>query len=81
MTGAARMTAEPANETARIVSSIKRIMKSRAMTYAQLARDIGLSEPSVKRILSRATLTVNRLEQICRALDGLPLAIELSAAL
>lgn len=63
------MAAEPANETARIVSSIKRIMKSRAMTYAQLARDIGLSEPSVKRILSRATLTVNRLEQICRALD------------
>jgi DNA-binding Xre family transcriptional regulator len=63
------MTVEPANETARIVSSLKRIMKSRAMTYAQLARDIGLSEPSVKRILSRQTLTLNRLAQICRALD------------
>jgi DNA-binding Xre family transcriptional regulator len=63
------MAAEPANETARIVSSLKRIMKSRAVTYAQLARDIHLSEPSVKRILSRATLTLHRLEQICRALD------------
>jgi DNA-binding Xre family transcriptional regulator len=63
------MAAEPASETARIVASLKRIMKSRAVTYAQLARDIDLSEPSVKRILSRATLTVDRLERICRALD------------
>jgi transcriptional regulator with XRE-family HTH domain len=63
------MAAEPTNETARIVSSLKRIMKSRSVTYAQLARDIHLSEPSIKRILSRATLTVHRLEQICRALD------------
>lgn len=60
---------EASNETARIVSSLKRVMKARAVTYAQLARDIRLSEPSVKRILSRGTLTVQRLDQICRALD------------
>ena len=61
-------TASP-NETTRIVSSLKRVMKARGVTYAQLAKDIGLSEPSIKRILSRATLTVSRLEQICVALD------------
>jgi transcriptional regulator with XRE-family HTH domain len=63
------MKTASANETTRIVSSLKRVMKARAVTYAQLARDIGLSEPSIKRILSRATLTVHRLEQICVALD------------
>jgi len=41
-------------------------MNSRAVTYAQLAHSIRLSEPSVKRILSRGALTVHRLEQICR---------------
>jgi DNA-binding Xre family transcriptional regulator len=63
------MAAETASETARIVAGLKRIMKSRAVTYAQLARDIRLSEASVKRILSRATMSLQRLEQICRALD------------
>src|SRR4051812_11354387 len=63
------MAAQSTNETIRIVSSLKRIMKSRSVTYAQLARQIRLSEPSVKRILSRATLTLHRLEQICLALD------------
>jgi DNA-binding Xre family transcriptional regulator len=63
------MAAESTNESARVVSSLKRIMKSRAMTYAQLAREIRLSEPSIKRILSRGTLSLHRLEQICRALD------------
>ena len=63
------MTASSATETGRIVSSLKRIMKSRGVTYAQLGREIRLSEPSVKRILSRATLNLHRLEQICGALD------------
>lgn len=63
------MTAPAATETGRIVSSLKRIMKSRGVTYAQLARDIRLSEPSIKRILSRATLSLHRLEQICGSLD------------
>jgi DNA-binding Xre family transcriptional regulator len=53
----------------RIMSSLKRIMKSRQITYAELARLIGLSEASVKRIFSRATLTLGRLDEICQALE------------
>lgn len=63
------MGMETTTETARIVSSLKRVMKSRGVTYAQLAREIRLSEPSIKRIFSRATLNLHRLEQICRVLD------------
>jgi DNA-binding Xre family transcriptional regulator len=44
-------------------------MKSRQMTYLELARRIHLSEASVKRIFSRATLTLDRLDDICQALE------------
>jgi DNA-binding Xre family transcriptional regulator len=54
---------------ARVMTSLKRIMKSRQITYAELGRQIRLSEASVKRIFSRATLSLARLEQICQALD------------
>jgi len=54
---------------ARVMMSLKRIMKSRQITYAELGRRIRLSEPSMKRIFSRATLSLARLEQICQALD------------
>lgn len=54
---------------ARIMTSLKAIMKSRQITYRDLARHIRLSEASVKRIFSRATLTLARLNQICQALE------------
>jgi transcriptional regulator with XRE-family HTH domain len=57
-------------ETAQIMSSLKRLLKARGVTYAQLAKRIGLSEPSVKRIFSSHSLTLARLQQICAALDA-----------
>jgi transcriptional regulator with XRE-family HTH domain len=57
-------------EAARIIGSLKKLLKSRGMTYAALAKRIGLSEPSVKRIFSRSTLSLGRLQQICHALDA-----------
>jgi DNA-binding Xre family transcriptional regulator len=57
------------SESANIVAVLKRALRARGMTYAMLGRAIGLSEPSVKRVLSRGTLTLARLEAICRVLD------------
>ena len=59
----------PGQMPLRIVTSLKRVMKSRQITYRELGRRIQLSEASVKRIFSRATLTLARLEGICQALD------------
>ena len=59
----------PGRMPVRIISSLKRVMKSRQMTYRELARRIQLSEASVKRIFSRATLTIARLDEICQALE------------
>ncbi len=54
-------------ETNRIILALKRALRARGITYAMLARRISLSEPSVKRILSRGSLSLPRLERICEA--------------
>jgi transcriptional regulator with XRE-family HTH domain len=63
----------------RIVNGLKLAMKARRVTYGELGRRIRLSEPSVKRILSRGTLTIGRLDEICSALNiGLPEILRLT---
>lgn len=52
----------------RLRDAIKATLKARGMRYAELAEAIGLSEPSIKRLLSRGGITLERLEQICEAL-------------
>jgi transcriptional regulator with XRE-family HTH domain len=54
-------------QTNRIILGLKRGLRSRGITYAMLAKRISLSEPSVKRILSRGSLSLPRLERICEA--------------
>jgi transcriptional regulator with XRE-family HTH domain len=54
-------------DTTRIILALKRALRSRGITYAMLAKRISLSEPSVKRILSRGSLSLPRLERICEA--------------
>ena len=54
---------------AELTGALKRCLKSRGMTYAQLARELDLSEASVKRLFSAGGFTLKRVEQICRILD------------
>ncbi|HEU4645910.1 MAG TPA: helix-turn-helix transcriptional regulator, partial [Burkholderiales bacterium] len=53
----------------RIVEALKKCLRARGMTYAALARELRLSEASVKRLFSRGTLTLSRIDQILRVLD------------
>lgn len=55
-------------DASRIVSNVKAALRTRGVTYAEVARRIGLSEPTVKRVLSRGTLSLRRLERICEAI-------------
>lgn len=48
-----------------IVDAIKRRLKSQGITYQALARHLGLSEPTVKRDLSRGDFSLKRLDEIC----------------
>jgi len=48
-----------------LVDVLKRELRSRGVTYAQVARKLGLSEASVKRMFSRREFTLKRLDQVC----------------
>ena len=52
--------------TAALVEVLKRELKTRGVTYADLARQLELSEASVKRMFSRRDFTLKRLDDICR---------------
>ncbi len=54
--------------TADLVLAIKQEMKARELTYADLARELGMAHSSVKRMLSQGTMSLNRIDDICRAL-------------
>ena len=53
----------------RFVDALKRSLRSRGLTYGALARELRLSEASVKRMFSRGTFTLSRIEQILAVLE------------
>lgn len=55
--------------TREIVETLKRILKARGMTYAELARALRVSTPTVKRLFSQRSFTLERLEEILRVLE------------
>lgn len=56
------------SSTADLVAAIKKELKHAQMTYADLARELGLAESSVKRMLARGDMPLSRIDAICRAL-------------
>ena len=56
-------------QTSGLVEALKKLLKARGVTYRQLAAGLGLSEPSVKRLFSERTFTLQRLEQVCQVLE------------
>ena len=56
------------SECARIIDVLKRTLKTRGMTYRDLAGKVNLSEASIKRVFAEETFTLQRLEKICNAI-------------
>jgi transcriptional regulator with XRE-family HTH domain len=52
-----------------LVDALKRELKSRGITYADLAARIGMSEASVKRMFSQRNFTLQRLDDILKATE------------
>lgn len=75
-----------------LVVALKSELKAAGITYAQLARKLGLAESSIKRIFAKGDMPLSRVDDICRALkldfaqlarrvaDAQPLKRELSLA-
>jgi DNA-binding Xre family transcriptional regulator len=51
-----------------LVDGIKAVLRAREITYRDLAVQIGVSEATVKRDLSRGAFSLRRLDQICASL-------------
>ena len=56
------------SESAQIIEVLKRSLKTRGLTYRDLAAKVGLSEASIKRVFSEETFTLQRLETMCSAI-------------
>ena len=78
--------------SADLVIALKKELKLAQMTYADLARALGMAESSVKRMLAKGDMPLSRVDAMCRALkldfaelarrvaDTQPLLAELSDA-
>lgn len=52
-------------ETAVLMEALKRTLKSRGITYSQVAQKLRISEASVKRLFSRGGFTLERFVDVC----------------
>jgi transcriptional regulator with XRE-family HTH domain len=52
-------------QSSALVQALKRVLKARAITYAQVAKAIGVSEATVKRMFSQESFTLKRFDEIC----------------
>ena len=55
-------------QTRELVTTLKAALKSQGKTYADVARALGLTEASVKRIFSRRSFSLDRLDRVCHML-------------
>ena len=55
--------------TKSLIKALKTALKGRGITYRDVAKVLGLSEASVKRLFSGTSFTLGRLEVICRLMD------------
>ncbi|MGE0873354.1 MAG: helix-turn-helix domain-containing protein [Burkholderiales bacterium] len=55
-------------QTPALVEAIKRELRARQLTYAQVAKHLGYSEAGVKRMFSRGEFTLGRIDRICEFL-------------
>jgi transcriptional regulator with XRE-family HTH domain len=54
------------SQTVAVVEALKRALKARKLTYAQVARGLNMSEANVKRMFSSHHFTLDRFEQVCQ---------------
>ncbi|MCH9671930.1 MAG: helix-turn-helix transcriptional regulator [Gammaproteobacteria bacterium] len=56
-------------QTSKVIAVLKSCLKARGLTYADVARHLKLSEPTIKRSFASENLSLARLDEICELLD------------
>lgn len=52
-------------QTEQLVGALKQTLRAKRLTYAQVAKALGTSEVTVKRLFSKGKFTLERLEAVC----------------
>ena len=63
------MTTNAKAHTSTLIRALKATLKSRSLTYDDLAGRLQLSHASVKRLFAEETFTLKRIEDICNVLE------------
>lgn len=56
-------------QTSELIKTLKQALKAHGKTYAAVARELGLTEASIKRLFWQKNFSLERLDQICHMLD------------
>ena len=56
-------------QTRELIKTLKMALKSQGKTYADVAVELGLTEASVKRLFSKQSFSLSRLDKVCQLLD------------
>ncbi|TRX58116.1 helix-turn-helix domain-containing protein [Thalassomonas sp. M1454] len=56
-------------QTSSLLISLKKSLKAHGYTYADVAKHIGLTQASIKRLFSEENISLQRLDQICQMMD------------
>ena len=56
-------------QAALLLDVLKKSLRERGLTYARVAKGLGLSESSVKRTFSQGSMSLDRLEQLCALME------------
>lgn len=51
-----------------LITTLKAELKSAGITYAQLGRELGMAESSIKRMFAKGDMPLTRIDEICRVL-------------
>ena len=57
------------SQTAAMVEALKKVLRARKLNYARLAKALGLSEATVKRMFSKNDFSLERFERVCELAD------------
>ena len=52
-----------------LIDVLKQALKAHGLTYAKVAKGLGMSEASVKRMFSAKHFTLGRVDAICNLMD------------
>jgi DNA-binding Xre family transcriptional regulator len=56
-------------QTAQLIDTLKRMLKSHGLSYADVAKQLSLSQASVKRLFSEQSFSLERLDKVCQMME------------